>query len=68
MVEETEGQRGHEGDGAEHVHKEHKRQKDVRWRLTTRLFALLRGVVWDRFDLCGLLQFYGTARVINYQK
>jgi hypothetical protein len=27
----------------------------------TRLFALLRGVVWDRFDLCGLLQFYGTA-------
>jgi hypothetical protein len=27
----------------------------------TRLFAMLRGVVWDRFDLASLLQFYGTA-------
>ena len=27
----------------------------------TRLFTLLRGVVWDRFDLAGLLDFYGTA-------
>lgn len=27
----------------------------------TRLFTLLRGVVWDRFDLGGLLTFYGTA-------
>jgi len=28
----------------------------------TRLFTLLRGVLWDRFDLPGLLDFYGTAR------
>jgi hypothetical protein len=27
----------------------------------TRLFTLLRGVVWDRFDLGNLLDFYGTA-------
>ena len=27
----------------------------------TRLFTLLRGVVWDRFDLSALLTFYGTA-------
>lgn len=27
----------------------------------TRLFTLIRGVVWDRFDLPGLLAFYGTA-------
>ena len=27
----------------------------------TRLFTLLRGVAWDRFDLPGLLTFYGTA-------
>lgn len=27
----------------------------------TRLFAMLRAVVWDRFDLASLLQFYGTA-------
>lgn len=27
----------------------------------TRLFTLLRGVVWDRFDLSVLLTFYGTA-------
>ncbi len=27
----------------------------------TRLFTLLRAVLWDRFDLAGLLQFYGTA-------
>jgi hypothetical protein len=27
----------------------------------TRLFTLLRGVVWDRFELGGLLTFYGTA-------
>lgn len=27
----------------------------------TRLFTLLRGVVWDRFDLGELLAFYGTA-------
>ena len=27
----------------------------------TRLFTLLRGVVWDRFDLPDLLAFYGTA-------
>lgn len=26
-----------------------------------RLFTLLRGVVWDRFDLSALLTFYGTA-------
>jgi len=28
----------------------------------TRLFTLLRAVVWDRFDLTALLQFYGTAK------
>lgn len=27
----------------------------------TRLFALIRGVLWDRFDLPDTLQFYGTA-------
>ena len=27
----------------------------------TRLFTVLRGVLWDRFDLCALLRFYGTA-------
>ncbi|MBP7142711.1 MAG: hypothetical protein KBA71_12440 [Opitutaceae bacterium] len=27
----------------------------------TRLFTLLRGVVWDHFDLSTLLTFYGTA-------
>ena len=27
-----------------------------------RLFALIRGVVWDRFDLCELTRFYGTAQ------
>jgi hypothetical protein len=27
----------------------------------TRLFTLLRGVVWDRFNLGDLLAFYGTA-------
>lgn len=27
----------------------------------TRLFTLLRGVLWDRFDLPRLLDFYGTA-------
>lgn len=27
----------------------------------TRLFTLVRGVVWDRFDLPALLRFYGTA-------
>lgn len=27
----------------------------------TRLFALMRGVLWDRFDLRDLLDFYGTA-------
>lgn len=27
----------------------------------TRLFTMLRGVVWDRFDLPALLSFYGTA-------
>jgi hypothetical protein len=27
----------------------------------TRLFTLLRGIVWDRFDLSELLAFYGTA-------
>jgi hypothetical protein len=27
----------------------------------TRLLTLIRGVVWDRFDLPGLLDFYGTA-------
>lgn len=27
----------------------------------TRLFAMVRGVVWDRIDLFGLLGFYGTA-------
>jgi hypothetical protein len=27
----------------------------------TRLFTLLRGVVWDRFELSALLVFYGTA-------
>ena len=26
-----------------------------------RLFAIIRGVVWDRFDLRDLLDFYGTA-------
>ena len=29
-----------------------------RWQVWT---ALLRGVVWDRFDLSTLLTFYGTA-------
>ena len=28
----------------------------------TRLFTLIRGVVWDRFHLSDLLAFYGTAR------
>lgn len=28
----------------------------------TRLFTLLRGVLWDRFHLPDLLDFYGTAR------
>ena len=28
----------------------------------TRLFTLIRGVVWDRFHLPDLLAFYGTAR------
>ena len=28
----------------------------------TRLFTLIRGVVWDRFHLPDLLTFYGTAR------
>jgi hypothetical protein len=27
----------------------------------TRLFTLLRAVLWDRFDLRDLLAFYGTA-------
>ena len=27
----------------------------------TRLFALLRGILWDRFDLRQILDFYGTA-------
>lgn len=27
----------------------------------TRLFTLIRGVVWDRFHLPDLLEFYGTA-------
>lgn len=27
----------------------------------TRLFAVVRGLLWDRFDLAELLQFYGTA-------
>lgn len=27
----------------------------------TRLFAFVRGIVWDRFDLNEMLQFYGTA-------
>ncbi len=27
----------------------------------TRLFTLIRGVIWDRFHLPGLLRFYGTA-------
>lgn len=27
----------------------------------TRLFALIRGILWDRFDLAETLQFYGTA-------
>jgi hypothetical protein len=27
----------------------------------TRLFALIRGVLWDRFDLPDTLRFYGTA-------
>ena len=28
----------------------------------TRIFALVRGVVWDRFNLREVLDFYGTAR------
>ena len=28
----------------------------------TRLFALVRGVLWDRFGLFDLADFYGTAR------
>lgn len=28
----------------------------------TRLFALIRGIVWDRFELPDILDFYGTAR------
>ncbi len=27
----------------------------------TRLFTLLRAVLWDRFDIGALLRFYGTA-------
>ena len=27
----------------------------------TRLFTMIRGVIWDRFDLIALLLFYGTA-------
>jgi len=27
----------------------------------TRLFAMIRGVLWDRLDLPDLLKFYGTA-------
>ena len=27
----------------------------------TRLFTMIRSVVWDRFDLSDLLRFYGTA-------
>src|SRR5690606_28958480 len=27
----------------------------------TRLFTMIRGVVWDRFDLADILRFYGTA-------
>jgi hypothetical protein len=27
----------------------------------TRLFAMIRGVIWDRFNLTDTLQFYGTA-------
>jgi len=28
----------------------------------TRLFTMVRAVIWDRYDLFNLLQFYGTAR------
>ena len=27
----------------------------------TRLFALIRGILWDRFDLAETLRFHGTA-------
>ena len=36
---------------------------NAQWRHSfTRLFAMIRGVVWDRLHLPALLEFNGTAR------
>jgi hypothetical protein len=42
-------------------------QSDWPYRFT-RLFTMIRSVVWDRFDLSELLRFYGTAHGINAKK